>query len=162
LATAEQATGIDTSRANAYVATFQASQDADGQTRLVQIISMTAGKIDESVGSATREVISDDSLTLTTVSGIEVGDNAFLSCYLKHSQETGSCLVTPLLCDNNDNVIGTLETKQSKVGLPLASGSHYLSNSLTWEIMNTGAWKVYPHIYRLSESNEVDVWAFTF
>lgn len=158
----EKSVGIDTRNADTWVAAFEASETAEGHSRQIQIISMTAGKIDEFVGPATRSVSSDDSLDITTVSGIEVGDNAYLACFVKHSQEAGSCLVTPLLCDNNDNVVGTLETKQSKVGLPLASGSHYISSSLSWDIKGTGAWKVHPHIYNLSDSNEVSVWAFTF
>jgi hypothetical protein len=159
----EQSVGIVTTGANEYVAAFTASQQADGKDRVIQLIAVVAGKIDESVTSPTRSVSSDDSLDMSTVSSPTlIGDERYIGVYIKHSEPDGKCLVTPLLCDNNDAVIGTLETKESKVQLPMASGSHYLSSCLSWEIMSTGAWKCFPHIYNLSDSNAVDVWMFTY
>jgi len=161
----EKSIGINTSNADEYVAAFEASEQADGHTRAIQIIATTAGKVDETIGSADRTVSSNDSLDVTAVSGnIIVGDNAYFACYLAHSESNGSCLVTPLLCDNDGNVIGTLEPKQSDVnqGIPLVSSSAYLSRCLVWEVMTTGAHKLYPHVYNLSDSNSIDMWCFTY
>jgi hypothetical protein len=159
----EHATGINTRNATAYVATQVAAEQADGNTRLLQIVSITAGKITGDAYSSTRTVSSNDSLTVTTISGnILVGDNSRLSCYVQHTQSTGSCLVTPLLCGADGKVIGTLETKQSNVMLPLVSGTNYISNCLSWSIMDTGAWYTYTHIYNLSDNNTVTVSSYTF
>ena len=160
---AEKATGITSSNPNAWVATFEASEEAEGHGRLVQIVSLTSGKIDQSVGAPNRTVSTNDSLTITTVSGnILVGDNSFLSIYVEHSQPAGKCLVTPLLCDNDGIVIGSLPSKMSSVGLTLTNATGYLSSCLTWSILSTGSWKIYSHVCELSNSNEVKLWVFTF
>jgi hypothetical protein len=156
----EKATGVITRNADAYIATFEAAEQAEGQIRLVQIISITAGKIPEVVGVPTRHVVNNDSLSITTLSGYLLGDNSHLVCYVKHKEPGGSCLVTPLLCDNNNQVIGTLESKYSKVSLTLASGTAYLSPCLRWEFLGTGAWSIFPHVCQISEANEIDLWLF--
>lgn len=161
--TSERKTGIRTTGADSYVATFRASEDVDGGERLVQIISMTSGKIDESIGASTRSVSSDDSLDLTTLSGsVQIGDDGYFACYVRHSQKNGQCLITPLLCDNNGVVIGALNSKTSKVMLPVASGSNYIANCLSWPVMETGAWRIFPHVADLSDANSVQMWCFTF
>ena len=161
--TNERGTPIKTTGGDTQVATFRGSEDFQGQERVVQIISITSGKTNEGLGSPDRTVSIDDSLDITTISGsITAGDNSYLACYIRHSQPDGYCLVTPLLCDNDGVVMGTLDSKPSKVMLPVASGSHYLSNCISWPILETGAWKIYPHITDLSYSNSVDVWCYTF
>jgi len=158
----ERSVGINTTNATDYVAAFIASEQADGHSRQIQIIAFTGGKIDSTVGSQTRSVTSNDSDNLEYISDtVAVGDDCYLGCYIKHSEPSGSCVVTPLLCDAGGGVIGVLEPKKS-VAIPVASGSHYLSTCLTWQIMGTGAWRVYPHINKLSESNSVDVWLYSY
>jgi hypothetical protein len=163
VSTVERGTPIRTTGGDTNVATFTASELVGGQERIVQIISLTAGKIPEFLPPATRSVSSDDTMDITTVSGnVVVGDNSILAVYPQHSQPTGSCLVTPLLCDNGGNVVGCLNTQAAKVMLPVVSGIAYFSPCLTWSIMNTGAWYVYPHISELSSGNDVNIWCFTF
>lgn len=163
MTTTERGTGIKTTGADTYVATFRASREVAGQERVVQIISLTSGKVSDSLGDSTRSVSVDDSMDVTTLSGsVPIGDDAYLACYLRHSQPNGQCLVTPLLCDNNGTVMGTLHSKTSKVMLPVASGSNYLANCLSWPILETGAWSIFPHVSDLSQSNTVDLWCFTF
>ena len=161
--TSERGTPIKTTGGDTNVATFRASEDFQGQERVVQIISMTSGKVSEDIGSPDRSVSVNDSLDITTISGnVLAGDNSYMACYLRHSQSNGQCLVTPLLCDNNGVVMGSLESKSSKVMLPVASGGYYLANCLSWPILETGAWKIYPHVTDLSDSNSVEMWCFTF
>lgn len=161
---AERSTGINTRNADEWVATFSAAEQADGRTRVVQIVSLTSGKIDSVVGAADRTVSTNDSLNITTFSGnIIVGDNSYLACYVEHSVVTGSCNITPLLCDNQGQVVSTLPTKVSQVVLPTQSGSgNYLTPCLSWDIKGTGAWKIYPHVYNLSAGNTVDLRCYTF
>lgn len=160
---AERATGISTANANEYVATFTASEEAEGQTRLIQIISLAGGKIEAAKPSAMRSVSSDDSYDLTTVSGdLLLGDNAFIACYTEHSELTGNCLITPLLCDNDGVVMGVMPTKKSQVSLPVYGSSNYYSNCLSWEVRETGAWKAYLHVSALSDSNTVELRYFSF
>jgi hypothetical protein len=159
----EKSVGIKTTGADTYVAAFSAAEQAEGQNRVVQIISLAAGKVSSSLGAATRSVSSNDSLDMSLITGdMVVGDNSFFACYLGHSQSNGSCLVTPLLCDNDGLVIGTLESRVSRVMLPVVNGAKYMSNCLSWPILETGAWKIYAHITDLSGSNVVDIWCFTF
>jgi hypothetical protein len=159
----ERATGIKTTGADTFVATAEASEQAEGKTRLILIISLAAGKVSSSLGAATRSVPSNDSLDMSLITGdIVVGDNSFFACYLGHSQSNGSCLVTPLLCDNDGLVIGTLESRVSQVMLPVVSGTKYMANCLSWPILETGAWKIYAHITDLSSSNTIDIWCYTF
>jgi len=153
--------GINTQNADNWVAAITAAEEADGHTRLIQLISVVAGKIDESIGSPARTVASNDSLDITTVSGnVLVGDSSYMSMYIQHSQEDGSCLVTPLLCDNDGVTIGCLDSKVSRVSAPLKTGSYYLSSHLSWDIRETGAYKCFPHIYNLSSSNIIKCWIF--
>ena len=159
----ENSVGIKTTGADTYVAAFTAAEQAEGKSRVVQIISLTSGKMDPLVGSPTRGVSVNDTLDITTVTGsVSVGDNAYFACYLRHTQPAGSCLVTPLLCDDGGTVVGCLPSKISRVMLPVASGTNYISNCLSWPVMETGAWKIYPHVTDLSLSNTVDMWCFTF
>jgi hypothetical protein len=163
MSTNERGTPIKTTGGDTQVATFRASEDFQGQERVVQIISITSGKTDEDLGSPDRTVSSNDSLDITTISGnVMAGDNSYLACYVRHSQPDGYCLVTPLLCDNDGVVMGTLDSKSSKVMLPVASGTAYISNCLSWRILETGAWKIYPHVADLSDSNSVEMWCYTF
>lgn len=163
MATIERGTPIKTTGGDTQVATFRASQDVEGQERVVQIISLTSGKANESLGPPTRAVSTNDSMDITTISGnVLSGDNAYLACYVRHSQPDGYCLVTPLLCDNDGVVMGTLDSQASKVMLPVASGTNYLASCLSWPILETGAWRIYPHITDLSGSNSIDLWCFTF
>jgi hypothetical protein len=160
---AERATGITVKNPTDYVATQLAAEQAEGHSRVIQIISVAAGKIESGSNSSYREVSSDDSYTVTTVSGnIDIGDNAYLSCYIKHSDANGSCLVTPLLCNSEGAVLGHLDPRISSVGLPVASGSYYLAPCLTWNVMSTGAWKLYPHISKLSAGNSIQINSYTF
>jgi hypothetical protein len=160
---AERGTGIKTTGADTYVATFDASEQGDGHSRVVQVISLTAGKVSPTMGSPTRSVSSNDSLNMTTISGnINVGDNSYFACYLRHSQPNGYCLVTPLLCDDNGTVMGSLESKASRVMLPVASGSNYMSPCLSWPVLETGAWTIYPHVTDLSSGNSISMWCYTF
>jgi hypothetical protein len=95
---AEKSVGIRTTGADAWVATFLASERADGHVRNVQVVAITAGKIED--GVSRLGVSTDDTLDVTTVSGnLLVGDNNYLALYTSHTQPNGSCLVTPLLCD---------------------------------------------------------------
>jgi hypothetical protein len=159
----EKSTGIKTTGANEYVATFKASESAEGHDRVIQIVSIASGKIDESLGSPTRNISSNDSMDITTISGnITIGDNSYLAVYPRHSQSNGSCLITPLLCDNEGVVIGCLETKSSSVMLPAASGTNYIANCLSWAVIETGAWKLYPHVSNLSSSDTIDLWCYVF
>jgi hypothetical protein len=159
----ERSTGINTRNANEYVATFLASEQAEGHDRVIQIISITSGKIDESFSSPSRTVSSDDSLDISTVSGnVVVGDNAYFACYVKHSKDRGNCLITPILCDNEGKAIGILPPKKSEVLLTLYSGSSYFSPCLSWDVKDTGCWKVFPHVSGLSDGDIVDIWVFTF
>jgi hypothetical protein len=160
----ERAVGIKTTGADTYVAAFLASEQADGQNRIIQIISLASGKFDATIGAATRSISSSDSLDVSGLLGdIVVGDNAYFACYAKHSRASGSCLVTPLLCDDDGVIVGKLESKKSQVQIALDDGSgHYLSNVLSWNILGTGAWKLYAHVADLSDSNSVDLWCFTF
>jgi len=160
---AERSTGINTRNPSDYVATFDAAEQAEGQVRLIQIVSLTSGKIDTAKGSPDRTVASNDSLDLTTTSGdVTVGDNAYLACYTEHSQIDGKCFVTPLLCDNDGEVVGMLPSKESKVTITTYSGSNYFSNCLSWEIRSTGAHKVFMHVSELSTGNSVDMRYFVF
>lgn len=157
----EQATGIKTTGADTYVGTFLASEQADGKTRVIQIISMTAGKIE--TGTTRSNVSFDDSWDVTTVSGdLIAGDNKYLGCYVEHTQSNGKCLITPLLCDDSGVVIGYLPPKVSDVKVPVEKSGSYLSVCLSWEVMSTGAWKIYPHISGLGEGDVVTVYAYTF
>ena len=158
----ESLTGISTVNADAYVATKSAAEVIGGKTGVIQLIGLTAGKIDQSVGSPLRTVSTSDSFDVTTFSGsVLIYDDSFLACYIEHSQLNGSCLVTPLLCDNGGVVIGCLPSRQSQVNLPLQKGSYYISNCLSWDIKDTGAWKGFIHISNLSSSNTVKLWSFT-
>lgn len=160
---AERSTGINTRNPSDYVATFDAAEQAEGQTRLIQIVSLTSGKIDTTKSAPNRAVSSNDSLDLTTTSGdISVGDNAYLACYTEHSQSDGKCFITPLLCDNNGEVMGMLPSKESKVIVTTYSGSNYFSNCLSWEIRGAGAHKVFMHVSELSAGNTVDMRYFVF
>lgn len=159
----ERSLGINTRNADAWVAAFEASEQAEGYTRAVQVVALTSGKIDQNVGEPIRAVSSNDSNDITTFSGnVEVGDNAFCAIYSRHNQSSGSCIITPLLCDNQGTVIGILDSKYSNVPITLYSGSDYISKPLIWDIKSTGAWKIFPHISELSESNTVKLWVFTF
>jgi hypothetical protein len=159
----ERATGIKTTGADTYVATADASEQADGKTRVIQIISLAAGKVSSALGIATRSVSSNDSWDMSLITGdMVVGDNSFFACYLGHSQNNGSCLVTPLLCDDDGLVIGTLESRTSRVMLPVVNGTKYMASCLSWPILETGAWKIYAHITDLSDSNTIDIWCYTF
>jgi hypothetical protein len=158
---AEKSTGIKTTGADTYVATQQAAEQAEGQSRVVQIISMTAGKIE--TGISRLGVSSNDAMDVTSVSGsLVAGDNMYLACYVNHSQSNGSCLVTPLLCDNDGVVLGYLDPKVSSVKVPVINVTNYLSVCLSWEVMSTGAWKLFPLVSELSDGNSVDVYAYTF
>jgi len=163
MSTSELGIGIVTRNADSYVARFEASEKVDGVPRAVQIISLTAGKIDSSVGAETRSVVSDDTLDVTTLSGsILVGDNAYLGCYVLHSSRNGSCIVTPLLCDSNGVVIGKLSSKETKVDIEFIKSGEYLSTCLIWDIRSCGAWKIFPHVYNLSSGNSVKLWVYTY
>jgi hypothetical protein len=157
----ERSVGIKTTGADTYVATFEAAEQAEGQTRVVQIISLTAGKIDS--GLSRLSISSDDLMDVTSVSGsVVVGDNSHLACYVDHTQSNGSCLITPLLCDNDGSVLGYLAPKVSSVKVPVIKSGKYLSSCLSWEIMTTGSWKLFPLVSELSSGNSVDVYAYTF
>jgi len=159
---ADRSVGIRTSGADTYVAAFTAAEQAEGKERVVQLTGLTAGKVSENLANSIRTVISDDVYDATTFSGsIVIGDSAYLTCYLRHSRSDGECLVTPLLCDNYGIVMGCLDSQKSKVMLPVVSGTSYLSNNLSWAVMETGAWKVFVHVSGLSAANSVDLWAFT-
>jgi hypothetical protein len=159
----EKSTGIKTTNADTYVATFLASEEAEGKQRVVQIISLTAGKVDSSLGSPARTVSFNDSSDISTLTGnIEVGDNYYLACYVRHSQLNGSCLVTPVLCDNNGTPMGLLESKKSQVQLTVTSGIDYFSKCLSWEVAGTGAWKINAYISDLSVGNSIQLWCYTF
>lgn len=158
---AEKSTGIRTTGADTYVATQDASEQAEGHNRQLQIITLTAGKIDS--GLSRLAVSSNDSMDVTAVSGsLLVGDNAHLACYVEHSLSNGSCLVTPLLCDNDGVVLGYLPSKTSSVQIPVEKSGKYLSICLSWEVMATGSWKLFPLVSSLSNGNSVDVYAYTF
>ena len=157
----ERSTGIKTTGADTYVATSDASEQAESHIRVIQIISMTAGKIE--TGVTRSGVSSDDSWDVTTVSGdLIAGDNKYLGCYVEHTQSSGECLITPLLCDSDGIVIGYLPPKLSEVKVPIEKGGKYLSICLSWEVMSTGAWKIYPHVSGLSVNNTVSIDAYTF
>lgn len=159
----DRAAGINTRNADAWVAAITASEEVNGHERLLQNITVTAGKVSEQLGATTRSVFSNDTLDITTITGsVSIGDDGYFGCYIRHSQSNGSCLVTPLLCDNNGVVMGSLDSKKSYVSLPVASGTNYISNCLVWDIKNTGTWKVFPHIYSLSDSNAIDMWCYTY
>ena len=113
----ELATGIVSRNPTDYVATRTAAEQAEGHSRVVQIISMTAGKIESGANSFTRlGVTSNDALDVSSVIATMVaGDNNRLACYVQHSQSNGTCIVTPLLCDANGTPIGVLESKTSRV-----------------------------------------------
>ena len=159
----ERAVGYDARNSTEYVAAFVASEEADGHTRLIQIMSVTAGKVDEDIGDPYRIVSTNDSMDVDSLSGnLEVGDNSYLTCYIHHSEPTGSCLITPLLCDNNGVVVGTLEPRQSNVCLTMQSGTgYYMSNNINWDIKGTGAYSIFPHVSNLSSSNIVKLWVFS-
>jgi hypothetical protein len=158
---AEKSTGIKTTGADTYVATQQAAEQAEGQSRVVQIISMTAGKIE--TGVSRLGVSSNDAMDVTSVSGSLVsGDNMYLACYVDHAQSNGSCLITPLLCDNDGSVLGYLAPKVSTVKIPVTKSGKYLSVCLSWEVMSSGAWKLFPLVSELSNGNSIDVYAYTF
>jgi len=159
----ESAVGIKTVGADTYVAAYTAAEQADGKTRVVQIISLTAGKVDSSLGSPTRSVSSNDSADISALTGdIEVGDNYYLACYVRHSQPTGSCLVTPILCDNQGTPMGLLESKRSQVQLTVTSGIDYFSKCLSWEVAGAGAWRINAYISDLSVGNSIQLWCYTF
>jgi hypothetical protein len=159
----EKSVGINTRNADAYVAAFEAAEQADGYTRNIQIVGLTAGKIDQNLGDPDKIVSSNDSNNITTITGsIETGDNAYCAIYPRHSQSAGSCVVTPLLCDNQGTVVGMLDSKYSNVPITMYSGSDYISKPLIWDIKSTGAWKIYVHISELSDSNTVKLWIYTF
>ena len=159
----ERALGISTRSATDYVAAFTAAESADGQIRQVQLIGLTAGKIDATVGAAGRIVSSNDAMDITTLSGNTlINDSHYLAIYVQHTQPNGSCLVTPLLCDSTGRVMGSLESKVARVTLPLASGTNYIANCLVWPVLETGAWTVFSHVSNLSSNNTVSVWVFTF
>lgn len=160
---AELSTGITVRSPTDYVATQQAAEQAEGHNRVIQITSMAAGKIEIGNNYSTRSVSSDDGYDMTTVSGSHiVGDNNYLACYVKHASSNGSCLITPLLCNQDGAVMGHLDPKMSTVGLPVASGSYYLAPCLSWNIMQTGAWKLYMHVSRLNAGNSIQLDAYTF
>lgn len=159
----ERAVGIKTVGADTYVAAQNAAEQAEGKTRVLQIVSLAAGKVDSSLGSPARTCSTNDSSDLTTITGdIDVGDNFYLACYLRHSQSTGSCLVTPILCDGAGTPMGLLESKRSQVQLTVVSGTDYFSKCLSWEVAGVGAWKIYPHVTDISTDNTVNLWCYTF
>jgi hypothetical protein len=159
----EKSVGVKTIGADTYIAAFSAAEQAESKSRVVQIIGLTAGKILETPGLATRSVTSDDSADVSAIVGdIEIGDNSYLACYVVHAGLNGSCLLTPLLCDNDGSVIASLDSKVSRVMLPIYNGSGYLSNCLSWPVLETGAWKVFVHVTDLSTSNTIDIWCYTF
>lgn len=159
----ERSVGINTQNADKWVASFDAAEQAEGHTRVIQIIGLTAGKIGTPVGAATRVVATDDPLDISSISGnLVIGDNSFLACYLRHTSDKGQCLITPLLCDDNGDVIGTLPPKRSTVAVPLLDGVDYVSNCLSWDIKGTGALKAYMHVSNLSNLNTISLWCFTF
>jgi|WetSurMetagenome_2_1015567.scaffolds.fasta_scaffold367686_2 hypothetical protein len=157
----ERSVGIKTTGATDYVAAFTASEQADSHNRVVQIIAMTAGKID--TGLSRLGVAANDSMDITSVSGsLVVGDNSRFACYIEHSQSNGTCLVTPLLCDNDGVALGYLPAKSSSADMSIVKSGKYLSPCLSWEILNTGAWKIHPLIFGLSDGNNIDVYSYTF
>jgi hypothetical protein len=158
----ERSVGLDVRNPNAWVAAFVGAEEADGHERLVQLIALTGGKIDNIVGTPTREVSTNDSFNVATLSGnLTVGDNSALSCYVQHSQLNGSCIVTPLLCDNSGTVIGCLNPQQSRECMTLQSGTgYYISPNLNWDTKGTGAFKIFPHVSNLSVGNDVKLWVF--
>jgi hypothetical protein len=159
----ERAVGIKTVGADTYVAAQNAAEQAEGKTRVLQIVSLAAGKVDSSLGSPARTLSTDDSSDLTTITGdIAIGDNFYLACYLRHSQSDGSCLVTPILCDDAGTPMGLLESKRSQVQLTVTSGTDYFSKCLSWEVAGAGAWKIYPYVTDISIDNTVNLWCYTF
>jgi hypothetical protein len=158
---AEQATGISTRNPDTWVATFEGSEIVGGHTRQIQVVGITTGKI--AGGLSRLSVSTNDSMDVTSVSGsVVVGDNSHLVCYVTHTQNNGACLVTPLLCDNDGVVIGYLPPKISNVKVPVQKSGKYLSICLSWEVMSTGAWKIFPLVSELSDGNSVDVYTYTF
>jgi hypothetical protein len=157
----EKAVGINTRNADQYVAAFVASEQVDGHDRLTQIVSLTAGKV--GTGDFRLSVSTNDSEDVTTISGnLLVGDNNYLVFYTQHIQPNGCCLLTPLLCDSGGTVIGYLPPKLSSVQMPVTVSGKYLSACLSWAVMSTGAYYIYPLITGLSGGNSVDVYAYTF
>lgn len=159
----EKATGIISRNADAWVATFEAAEQAEGHSRLIQIVSLTSGKIGTSVGAPTRTVASNDSSDTTTFSGsIVLGDNNAIAAYIQHSQSSGNCIITPLICDNNGAVVGGLNPLRSTTILDLKGASnYYLGNTLIWDIKGSGGWKIWPHVSNLSDSNTIKLWIYT-
>lgn len=157
----ERATGINTRNANEYVATFEASEQISGSSRLIQIVALSSGKIDSSVSSPLRSVSSSDSSEVTTISGsVSAGDNSFFVCYVDHKEKNGSCMITPLLCDNDGLVIGSLPPKTSKANPYLTKNTYYISSCLIWDVKGSGSWKIFPHVMDLSASNNIKLWGF--
>lgn len=54
----QESIGIKTTGADHYVAAFTASEQAEGQTRVIQLVSIVSGKIDQSLRSPSRSVAS--------------------------------------------------------------------------------------------------------
>ena len=160
----DRSTGIVTRNPTDYVATQDASEQAESHSRVIQIISMTAGKIASGTNSLSRlGVTINDAMDVSSVTATMVaGDNSRLACYVQHSQSNGSCIVTPLLCDATGDPIGTLEPKVSRVMVPVINAGQYLSVCLDWSIMNTGAWYLYFNISQISSGNSVNLYAYTF
>ena len=157
----ERATGINTRNSNEYVATFEAAEQVSGSSRLIQIVALSSGKIDTTVSSPLRSISSSDSLDVTTLSGnINTGDNSFFVCYIDHKEKNGSCVVTPLLCDNDGSIVGNLPPKTSKANPYLIKGTYYISSCLIWDIKGSGSWKLFPHVMDLSASNDIKLWGF--
>jgi hypothetical protein len=156
----ERAVGITIRNPTDYIAAQLAAEQVEGHQRLIQVISITAGKIETGIN---RSVSEDDSNDTTTLTGdLTVGDSAYLAAYVKHSEATGSCLVTPLLCNSEGAAIGHLPPRYSNVTVPVVSGTTYLSHCLTWEVMATGAYSLYMHVSQLSAGNTIDLNAYTF
>jgi hypothetical protein len=158
----ERSIGITSRAPTDFVAAFTAAEQADGESRLIQIISLTAGKISDTVGAPLRIVSVNDTMDVSTLTGdVIVGDNSYASIYVQHSQPTGSCLVTPLLCDGAGTVIGCLSPKQSQVCLTLQSGTgSYMSSNLNWDVKGSGAIKIFPHVSGISAGDEIKLWVF--
>jgi hypothetical protein len=156
----ERSTGITVRNPTDYIATQLAAEQAEGRSRLIQIVSLAAGKIETGIS---RSVAADDSNDTTTLTGdLTVGDSSYLACYVKHSEASGSCLVTPLLCNVAGAAIGHLPPRYSNVTVPVVSGTAYLSHCLTWEVMTTGAYSLYMHVSQLSAGNTIDLNAYAF
>jgi len=153
---AEKGTRVRDDVSGDFVATrTAATTDDQGRSRVIQIVDFASRQLRvhqplrglTGSGQGSADSFDLDNLPSELLDNlIEIGDTSIFVCDCEHTKSDGSVVVTPILFDESNWVIGVRESKSSGMGAAkFQRGSgRYVSPQLQWDSL--GAIKVGFHV----------------